>query len=94
MITQFMLGAFAVFCFMENLSGLTTVAQASNERLFDSPSPVSSASKEEIERIVDQRVQDILKHGTIPGVPSETAGSSRPLNIREEKSLQEMSQQK
>ena len=56
--------AVVVLCFMASMPGLSNVAQARDERLSDSPSPVSTISAEDIERIVDQRVdqrvQDIL----------------------------------
>ncbi|MDH5427040.1 MAG: Plug domain-containing protein [Nitrospirota bacterium] len=82
---------------MASALGLTTGAQARDERLSDSSSPVNVISNEEIERIVDQKVeqrfQDLLRQGAIPGVTSE-AGTAPQLNIRGGKSLQEISPQK
>jgi len=61
MMGWFMLRAVVIFCFVVSMAGLTNVAQARDERLSDSPTPISSVSKEEIERIVDQRLEDIMR---------------------------------
>jgi hypothetical protein len=64
MMVRLIFRAVVVLCFMASMPGLSNVAQARDERLSDSASPVSTISAEDIERIVDQRVdqrvQDIL----------------------------------
>ena len=64
MNVRFMFGAFAALAFFWGTLSLNNVAVAKSERPLDSPSPVSTVSKEEIESIVDQRIQDIMR--TLP----------------------------
>ncbi len=54
-----MFGALVAFSLLIGEFGLSSVAIARDE--LDFPSPISSVSKEEIERIVDQRLEDILR---------------------------------
>jgi hypothetical protein len=56
MMVRLIFRAVVVLCFMASMPGLSNVAQARDGRLSDSPSPVSTISAEDIERIVDQRV--------------------------------------
>ncbi len=55
---RLMFGALAAFSFLVGEFGLSNVAIARDETL--SATPISAVSKEDIERIVDQRLEEIL----------------------------------
>ena len=69
---------FVCFTFLLSVLGLSSIANARSESVSDSPSPVSVISEEEIERMVDQRVEELFKQGTIPGV---TSGAAAPATL-------------
>jgi len=97
MTFRFIGKGFVCFTFLFSVLAFSSVTHARSESLSDSPSPVSAISNEQIERMVDQRVdqriQDLLRQGAIPGVTSEQ-GTPSQINIRGGRSLQELSPQK
>lgn len=90
---QYFIGALVATTVLASQVGLPESAQAREDRL-DTSTPVQTISPEEIERIVDQRIQDILRDGKAPGVAPATGAPPQPLNIRGGKSLGEISPQK
>ena len=91
---QYVIGAFMATTLFTGLPGFIESAAAREDRLSDTLTAIQSVTPEDIERMVDRRVEEILKQGAIPGVSSGTAAPPQPLNIRGGKSLQELSQQK
>ncbi|MGD9852541.1 MAG: hypothetical protein AB7T38_14880 [Nitrospirales bacterium] len=91
---QYLIGAFVATTMIAGQVGFFESAEAREDRLSDTPTPIQSVTPEEIERIVDQRIEDLLKGGSVPGVSNTTGAPPQPLNIRGGKSLQEMSPQK
>lgn len=91
---QYVIGAFVATTMFASQAGFLESANAREDRLADTPTAIQAVSPTEIERIVDQRIQDLLKEGKVPGGSNATAAPPQPLNIRGGKSLQEMSPQK
>ncbi len=58
---RFMFGTFAALTLLIGEVSVTTVAAAREDSLSGSPAAIDVVSKEEIERIVDQRLEDILR---------------------------------
>lgn len=90
---QYLIGAFVATTMIAGQVGLQESAEAREDRL-DTAAPVQSISAEEINQLVDQRIQDLLKEGKLPGIAPATGAPPQPLNIRGGKSLQEMAPQK
>ncbi|MCA9461002.1 MAG: hypothetical protein KC590_02625 [Nitrospira sp.] len=91
---QYVIGAFMATTLFTEQPGFIESAAAREDRLSDTPTAIQSVTPEDIERMVDRRVEEILKQGAIPGVNSGTAAPPQPLNVRGGKSLQEISPQK
>ncbi|MDH5562825.1 MAG: hypothetical protein OEY91_04280 [Nitrospirota bacterium] len=88
---RYAIGAFVTFTMALGQIGLQESAEARDESLFDSPTAIQALSSEDIEKIVDQRIQDLIKEGKVPGVSNATGAPPQPLNIRGGKDLQELS---
>ncbi len=56
-----MFGAFAAFSLLVGEFGLSSAVSAREKGVSDTPIAVDAVSKEEIERIVDQRLEDIMR---------------------------------
>ncbi len=91
---QYVIWAFVATTMLTGQLGFVESAAAREDRLADTPTAIQSVTPAEIERIVDQRIQDLLKEGTVPGISNAQAAPPQPLNIRGGKSLQEISPQK
>jgi len=72
--------------------GFQESAEAREDRVADTPTAVQAVSTEEIERIVDQRLQEILNRKPEAGLPPVSATPPHPSNLRGGKDLQELSQ--
>ena len=58
---RLMFGALAFFSLLAGEFGVSSVASAKEESMSDTPIAIDAVSKEEIERIVDQRLEDIMR---------------------------------
>ena len=58
---RLMFGALAAFGLLIGVFGLSSAVNAAEKRVSETPMAVDAVSKEEIERIVDQRLEDIMR---------------------------------
>ena len=65
------IGAFAAFSLLVGEFGLSNLASARDEGLSDTPVAVNTITEEDINRIVDQRLEDILSKTQQPTPPTD-----------------------
>lgn len=68
---QLMFGAFTAFTFLFGQIGLSDVAHAADQSLSKTSTAATTVSMEEIEAIVDRRIQDILNRGPVDETPTD-----------------------
>ncbi len=64
-------GALAALSLLVGEFGLNDVARAQGQGMSNAPTAVDAVSKEEIERIVDQRLEDIMRQGSQEAPPTD-----------------------
>ena len=82
---QLIFGTLAAFSLLIGEFGLSSEVSARDEGMSDTPDAVSTVSKEEIERIVDQRFEDIMRQS-----PQNTPATdfSQPATVGQTKKSQ------
>ena len=68
---QVMLGAVIAYTILFGQIGLSNEAHAEDQSLSKTSTPVTTVSMEEIEAIVDRRIQDILNQGPVDETPTD-----------------------
>ena len=61
---QLMIGALAALSLLAGEFGLSSEASAREEGMSDTPIAINAVSKEEIQRMVDQRFEDLMRQPT------------------------------
>ena len=68
---QLMIGALATLSLLAGELGLSHEASARDEGMSDTPIAINAVSKEEIQRMVDQRFEDLMRQSTQDAPPTD-----------------------